>query len=202
MQKNFLRDYIKNLLRKIDKTNKYHPNVIDHAIEKAINSIFAEIAIKRPHELDAYTKEYDLTLVRDGTSQNYYTTLTAPYVPIPDKRGGIRHIETQGDFAEIIFVPVTQSEFYRYPNTYSAMVSDRVPYYVDNTKIYFYNPNDVVTAADVTVHQVIPFTSYADTDTIKIPDGQDHLIVKLALEHLGIIQPVDLANDNNDTIEQ
>ena len=202
MQKNYLRDYIKNLLKKIDKTNKYHPNVIDHAIEKAINNIFSELALKNPRELDEYTKEYDLDLAQDGTSRNYTATLTQPFIPIPDKLGGVRHIEAQGDYEEIKFVPMTQKEFYLYPNTAGYLVSDRIPYYVTSTKIFFFRPTSAVVTSGVTVHQLIPFTVYADTDTVMIPQAMDDAVVKLALGHLGLIQPVDLANDNNDVIEQ
>jgi len=198
MQKNHLRDYIKNHLPKVDKTNKYHPVLIEHAIEKAINGVFTEIALKNPHELDQYTKEYSIALVQDGTSLNYTATLTHPYIPIPDKRNGVRFIEAQGDYAEILFMPMTQKEFYLYPNTNASKVSDRIPYYLDRTKVYFYSPSSAVTTAGVVIHQLIPFTVYSDTDNVVIPDGMDGVVVKMALEHLGIIQPVDLADDNKD----
>ena len=201
MTKANFRDYIKNMLAKVDKTNKYHPVVIDHAIEKALNGIFAEMALKAPQELDQYTKEYNLSLSQDGTSNNYTATLTAPYVNIPDKRNGIRFIEAQGNYSEITFVPYTQKEFYIYPNTYSASISDRIPYYVDRTTVYFYAPTTAVISSGVTVHQVLPFSSYANTDVVNIPMGQDKVIADAVLEHLRGIPPVDLANDNNDTQE-
>jgi len=201
MQKDHLRDFVKNLLKKVDKTNKYHPVVIDHAIEKAINGLFAEIALKNPHELDEYATEIDLALTQDEGSSNYSAVLS-PYVPVPDKRGGIRHVEATGNYAELTFIPLTQKEYFIYPNTYNSSLSDRIAYYVTKDKIYLYEPTAAVIASGITVYQIVPFTAYEDTETINIPDGQDEYVVRRAVELLSGIPPVDLANDNNDTEEQ
>ena len=201
MQKNHLRDYVRNLLPRVDKTNKYHPVVVDHAIEKALNGVFAEIAIKRPHELDQYATEIDLVLTQDEGSSNYWAAL-APYVPIPDKRSGIRLVEAQGDYAELTFIPLSQKEFFMYPNTYKSSLSDRIPYYITKDKIYFYAPTAAVISSGVTVHQIVPFTAYEDTETVNIPDGMDDFVINRALEFLRAVPPVDLANDNNDVQEQ
>jgi len=57
----------------------------------------------------------------------------------------------------------------------------------------------------VRIDCIIPFSQYADTDTVLIPESvtQDgKTFIDRVLAPLGVIQPVDLKDDNADTVRQ
>jgi hypothetical protein len=58
--------------------------------------------------------------------------------------------------------------------------------------------NATVAAAGVRMDIIIPFTDLALTDEVKYPYGYDIEITKTVLEILGVIQPVDLKDNNSD----
>ena len=202
MTKAFIRSTIKNLLRKIDATNKYHDTLIDHVLEEVINSVYYEIHAQTPKALGQYTKRYTAqTISAGGTASRYYHTLTATLVPLPDKRGGVRSIVASAD-TDVYFVPVTDQELMLMEEgTIDEIVTTSpivVYYIVHPTLIEFKNMTSAIAAGTLTLDLLVAFTSLADTDQVPLPYGKNAEIVKMALEMLGVVPPVDLTDNNSD----
>jgi len=203
MTKAEYRSLIKNLLAKIDKENKYHEMVIDHAVDHALAQIYWEVWKQNPPELDNYTKEYGvstaITVTQNATTTIYESTIPEVYIPMPDKASGIRHIFTleQGG---IVFVPMSQTEIDYVPNTLVGELTDRIGYAVKNEKVEYWNMNAVVAAAGVRMEILIPFTAYEDDDVVKLPFGINEEILQLVLVYLKDLPEVDL-NDLEEKVQ-
>ena len=60
--------FVANNLKKIDKTNKYHPIVLEKAITLAFNQGYGDVFDQDPRLLDNFTKTYNTVAVAaDGT---------------------------------------------------------------------------------------------------------------------------------------
>ena len=203
MTKAELRSRVKNALIRIDKTAKYHNNVVDRAIESVINQVYGDLFKNNPGDLDDYT----ITVGDGGTpiavSQNansliYYSTLPNVIAPINDKASGVRHIYTVEE-GETTFVPMSKREIDLAPNTYFGTLSDKIGYAVRRDRVEYYGMTIAIATAGVRMDLLIPFTEFDEDDIIMLPFGQDAKIEELVLVFLRAIQDVDLADDNRDS---
>jgi hypothetical protein len=208
MRKDEIRSLVKNSLPKLDKVNKFHPRYLDAQIEEVLNQMYNEVFVSDPLALQRYTKPYGYTtplavLYQAGTTI-YYTTLPAGIVPIPDKASGVRRISTiaQGGFT---FFPMDAREHdLMLSGSYVNTVTDKIGYLVTQTRIEYYNMTPAIIAAGVRADLLTPFSVYADTDTVLIPeitDKQGQTFLDRVLKALGTVQAVDML-DNNQELKQ
>ncbi len=190
--------HIKSLLPRIDKTTKYHDNVIAASIERVFNQFFYTMAVKNDREVDDYTVTTTETVaVADATTGIYATTLSKPIIPLPGKRSGVRAVypKVQG---EVTFYPMTKKEADLAPNTFLGLIGDRIGYIVRGETVEYYNMDATTQAAGVRMDLIVPFTDLADDDEVKYPYGFDTDIVSAVLEMSGLIPQVDLKDNNSD----
>ena len=205
MIKSEIRSLIKNELPKFDKTSKYHPRFLDAAIEKVINELYTDVFKENPLGLQRFTKPYGydtaLAVSTDAVIGLAYTTLPAKIVPFTDKASGVRRVSTviQGG---LTFFPMAQNEMdYVLSGSNVDSVSTRIGYAVTQERVEYYNMTATVSSAGVRMDLIVPFSVYADTDNVLIPeitDRQGETFVDKVLKMLGVIGPVDLADDNAD----
>lgn len=199
-----IRSGIRNLLPKIDKTNKWHDNVIDNAIEKVISQMYQEVADNNPNDLYRYCKRYGTTttvpVLQDLNGGYYYSVYPEKVCVLNDKSSGVRRITTRTQ-SGFMFYPmdVRELEFVR-SGSYVDTVNTRIGYIVTQDRIEYYDMSNAVKALGVRMDLLIPFSKYAETDTVLIPEivnsqGQDFSVRVLSL--LGVVQPVDLKDDNS-----
>lgn len=202
MTKQELRSLIKNSLQKLDKTNKYHPNVIDFEIEKVLNEMYWELYAVDPLILQRYVKTYTVAApmaLYENSSGLYYTTLPADIVPFPDKCSGVRRIATAVQ-SGLTFVPIDAREMdLIMSSSYINNVNSKIGYAVTN-RIEYYNMSAGVAAAGARMDLIIPFSSYADAETVLLPEisGQDSTFIKRVIDNMALIKPVDFLDDNKD----
>lgn len=203
MTKAEIRSLIRNYLAKIDKTNKYHPEVIDATIERAFSQAYSDIFFRKPMELDNYTVELGgdgttISVSQDTDTLVYYSDLSVGYVPLPDKASGVRHVFTE-ETGGTGFYPMSGTEFdLMSRGVLSANVSNKIGYVVRPTRVEYYGATAAVIAAGVRMHVLQLFREYSDTDTVNMPFSRDIDLVKAVLELLGVIPPVDLQDTNAD----
>ena len=205
MQKQEIRSLIKNLLPRLDKSNKYHPKVIDSAIEKVLGEIYTEVFKRNSMELQRYCKPYGyttaLTVNLEPATGLYYTTLPAAIYPFPDKSSGVRRVSTivQGG---LTFFPIDQREHDLILSGSNVdAVTSKIGYTVTSTRVEFYNMSGTVLAAGVRMDCIVPFSVYSDTDTVLIPeekDDQGRTFIDRVLAILGIVRPIDALDNNAD----
>ena len=200
MTKSEFISYIKNLLPSIDKTAKYHDNVLAMAIDTAIEQVFSEIYKVDPHNLDIYVKKYvvdalttDAYLV-DGAM---YIDLPASVMNLPSKGRGVYRIQSRED-AAVKFIPVTWYEVDQVLSSELQYVTSKVWYTVETTRIIFHNiPNGNSTDA-LAVWMIPKFYDLASTDDFNMPMGQDQKVIEAVITNLGLVKPKDLLNNNSD----
>lgn len=213
MTKEELRSHIKNLIKKIDKSSDFHPFVLDATIERVLNSMITDLFLKGG-QMEPFFKRYgddtavavvsDLTTttISDYATGISYSTIPVAYIPLPDKASGIRHIYTV-EMSGITFYPMDAREAdLVYRNTYFSKVSNKIGYVVMRDKIEYYGMTVAVAADGVRMDIVLPFRQYADTDVVNIPGNASDELIKGVLEILGVIQPIDLKDNNTNKEEK
>lgn len=205
MIKSEIRSLVYNALPRIDKTAKYHDRVIDANIEKVLNEMYLEMFALSPHSLQRFIVRYGtttaITVLLDGTTGVYYSNLPAAIVPVPDKASGVRRVSTMAQ-GEMMFYPMDRREHDLIRSgTYFATANNLIGYSVNQTRVEYYDMTAAVITAGVIMDLLIPFSVYADTDTVLIPElrdkNGDDLLTRV-LKVMGVIQPIDLKDDNSE----
>jgi hypothetical protein len=203
MLKKEIRSLIFNLLPKYDKSGKYHFRLLDAAIERVLIEMYQEVFYENPLALQRFTKPYGyttaLTVISEATTGLYYTNVPAQYVVFKDKSSGIRRVSTpvQGAFT---FFPMDQREMDFVQNGSNVdAVTTKIGYVVTPTRVEYYNMSGAVLTSGVRMDVIIPFSVYLDTDEVLIPESlnkESGEFEDRVLKILGVIQPVDLKDDN------
>jgi len=204
--------FVQNNLRKIDKTNKYHPVVLEKAITIAFNQGYGEIFDADPRLLDNYTRTYGasgtpIAITADANTGIYTSTLPEEYVPFSDKNSGVRHIATEAISASKFF-PVAKREFEILSNTLAGELSGEAPsvddytdercYYVVRDTTVEYHITATTASNGVRMDIVIPFDKYLGDDVVIIPFAKDAQLISTVIDMLRAIPPVDLKDNNAD----
>ncbi len=207
MTKQEIRSLITNLLPKYDKTAKFHSRFLDAAIEKALAEFYNVIFLRNPLELQRYTYGMGYTtplpIAYEASSGLYYANYLSGYsiIPIPDKASGCRRVSTptQGGAS---FFPIDSREMDLIRNsTYVDEVTGKFGYVTARTRLEFYNLSAAVIASGIRADILIPFSNYADTDVVLVPEltgDQGEGFTDRVLKILQTVQPVDLKDDNKD----
>ena len=194
--------FVKNELGKVDKTNKYHPVVIEKAITLAFNQGYNDVFDQDPRLLDNYTVTYPtVAIAADGTTAILESTLPAEYVPFKDKNSGVRNIATIQQ-SDVKFFPASKREFEILPNTLIGELNtaDEIAYYVVRKgTVEYYGVPATIVSAGVRMDIVIPFDNYAADDTVIIPFGKDIQLIMAIIEVLRSTPNIDLIDNNTDT---
>jgi hypothetical protein len=204
MQKQELRSICKNLLPKYEEIVRFHDNVIDRGIEKALAEFYNLVFLRSPHELERYTKQfYSIGIVLEAATGLYYadyplmadgiTNVTT--IAVPDKASGVRRISTnlQGG---ITFLPIDAREMdLLMAGSYVDTISMRIGYCPRRTRVEFYN---ISAATTCRMDLLIPFSKYEETDTVLVPElvnDQGQGFLDRVLQLLSNVKPVEL-NEN------
>jgi len=218
MVKAEIRSLIKNLLPKHDKVGKYHSLILDAAIETVINELYHEVFADNPLTLQRFTKPYGYTVPLvvnyEASSGLYYTTLPANIVVLPDKASGVRRVSSplQGGMS---FFPMDAREHdLILSGSYANTVTSKVGYCVTPTRVEFYKANAATLTNGVRMDLIVPFSVYADTDQVVIPEIGDlsssnpykqknaQTLVQRVLAILGVIGSVDQLDNNSDPVQR
>jgi hypothetical protein len=209
MTKQEIRSLIKNLLPKIDADNKYHPKVIDAAIEKVLAEMYNDIWALDPNLLAKFAQRYGgtttITVSKDLNANIYYSTYPARFIPFPDKASGIRRVTTRTQ-SGMNFYPMDSREVeYVASGSYVNTISNKIGYIVTQERLEYFDMTASVAATGVRMDIIIPFSVYAETDNVLVPeivDAQGQTFTDRVLRILGVIQPPDTGDDNKTTIQQ
>lgn len=209
MIKKEIRSYIKNLLPKLDKTGKYHPRFVDAAIERVLIEMYQELFAVNPLALQRFTKGYGyttaLSVLYEASTGIYYTTLPAKIIPFRDKASGVRRVSTPVS-SGLSFFPIDKREVDLLGSgSYADTVTTKTGYVVTPTRVEYYNISGAAITGGVKMDLIVPFSVYEDTDDVLIPETHieaQEVFANRVLSVLGVIQPVDLKDDNSDLVKQ
>jgi hypothetical protein len=210
MVKQEIRSLVRNLLPRADKQNRWHDNVINAAIEKALASLMEDIWEANPINLQRYTKGFGYTTpvqvqIESGTGI-YYSTLPS-IIPFQDKMSGVRRISTviQGGFN---FFPMDFREMDLISDgCYFDTVNTKIGYAVNQTRVEYYGMTSAVQNAGVRMDLIIPFSKYDEDDEVKVPEitaitgtnyqKKSETFIDRVMAIIGITPNVDLKDDNS-----
>jgi hypothetical protein len=204
MRKDEIRSIVRNTLPRYDKGGRWHDNYIDAIIEKVIAQMYNEVWAVNPLNLQRYVKQYGystaLVVSTEPGTGIKYTTLPESIVPFQDKLSGVRRISTFAQGA-VTFFPMDAREIDLVANgSFFNTVTSKTGYAVNQTRVEYYNMSAAVEAVGVRMDCIIPFSKYDDDDEVKIPEVADpqagETFMDRVLKVLGIVQPVDVRDDN------
>jgi len=192
-------DFIRNSLQMVDKTSKYHQEQVAAAINNAVNTLFWEMYERNPKvmrkSLERYTTLVSSTTALNATSNRWNSTLTVDVVDLPRKAGGIIDIITTST-TTTTYVPLTSMEGDQLYGSESSLPDNVIGFSFNGARaIEYWN---MTGATSVVIRLIKQFRSYALTDNVVLPYGQDEKIVELVREYLGGIPPKDLVNNEAD----
>lgn len=198
--------FVSNNLKKVDKTNKYHPVVLEKAITLAFNQGYSDMYDQDPRYLDNYTKTFGaggtpISITLNAVTGIYESTLPSVYVPFNDKHSGVRHVATIG-VTDFKFFPVLKREFENLPNSLVGELnaSDPIGFYVvRGATLEYFGVTTAVASAGCRMDIVVPFEEYADDDDVLIPFAKDAQLTGVVIAQLREMPSVDLKDNNADT---
>ena len=197
-------DYFRALLPRIDKTGKYHAEIVAHTIERAVNNVLCDLFLRFPELIDPYMKEYlgseysTLYTTEDANTGLWYAELPVSYVPLPVVGSGVREVALEED-STLTFVPDRYDDIMRSKDFVSQDITTMISYAVVGKKLIFSNMPAASDGESLRVRVVTSFTDYAATDDFIIPYGQDIAVVQNVYQILGLIRPIDLYTNNSDS---
>ena len=206
MIKSEIRSVVLNALQRYDKVSAYHPRVIDANCEAILNQMYNEVFQMSPLSLQRFTKGYGYTTALDIDTEEstgiYYTTLPENIVYIPDRASGVRRVAPATQTG-IGFYPMDQREWdLVMGGSYVNYVKDKIGYIVTPARVEYYGMTGAIITSGVRMDILIPFSEYADTDTVLYPEH-------VTREGMGFIDrvvqrfidkpPTDLLDDNAET---
>ena len=176
MTKEEIRSLIINLIPKYEEILRFHPRFVDAICEKCLAEFYNIIFLRNSLELALYTKQfgYDvpIAIAFEATTGLYYSNYPTgiSIIPIPDKNSGVRRISTpiQG---VATFYPMDARELDLVQSgSYVNTITAKIGYVPRRIRIEYYKPTASVITSGVRLDLLIPFSQYADTDIVLVPE--------------------------------
>jgi len=210
MIKEEIRSLVWNLLPKYSQGSEYHKEVIDRAIEKVINQLYTETFNRYPLSIYRYTKRFGTTtpiiVSSDSSAGIYYSNYPTGVMPIslPDKASGVRRVTTVAQ-GGIRCYPMDVREYELVQaGSFFSLTSGMIGYIPTRERVEYWGMTAAIAASGVRMDLIVPFSDYAETDQILIPENlsdKDESFTDMVLTILGVIRPQETKDDNVTTIE-
>jgi hypothetical protein len=205
--------FVRGFLPREDETGRWHYRFLEAVVEKVIVEMYADLYKINPLLVDKYTQAYGVTtpiaITLEASSGIYYSTLPVQIVSLPDKQSGVRHIYATSQMSGRggnMFVPMDAREADLIFSTDVASVSAKIGYRTrQDTRVDYWNTNAVVRTFGVRMDLLIPFSVYADSDVVLIPELSEKeggTFIQRVLKELQIVPPAELSDDNAPAKEQ
>lgn len=192
--------YIKNHLKKIDETSKYHDVVIEKTIDTVHSQMFSEMYAKSKRGLYQYLKKYSISVSSTVEAGDVLATTQIP-VQLPRINGGVFDVKVDAyQTSPAVSCELTGKDMLdrNISATYDTLgVQGRLLTSYFDGGLYF---NGQITSGKTVQWTILPrFSTMSDTDEVKIPVGAEEILADRILDTMRMIPPVDLMIDNADT---
>jgi hypothetical protein len=178
-------------MRKTHPELELHRLLVEQNMARAWNQILHDAFSKNLSYLDFYAKDYQSqTVSLDAVTKQYYTTLPAAIVQLPDKSEGVRTVKA-GDQSFLTpagtgvkFVPISEGEMRYKVNIDVGLSESSIIGYTVRYDSIWYDENMDATQAAKKVHLelVVPFDVYTGTENIPVPSGKDEQLYLLTTQ--------------------
>jgi hypothetical protein len=202
MIKSEVRSMVFNMLKKLDTKAQFHPRFLDSVCEKVISEMLWELYALDPHYLQRFTVTCISDVSYEAAASLYYTTLPVKIIPFPDKASGVRRVNTLAQ-PSMRFYPADYREMDALrSSSYFKEVTDKILYIVTQERVVYYGMTAAIAAEGVIMEVIQPFSQFADTATVYIPefrDGEGMSFDDRVKKKLMTMPPVDLSEDTDET---
>jgi hypothetical protein len=202
MIKSEIRSMVFNMLKKLDTKAQFHPRFLDSVCEKVISEMLWELYALDPHYLQRFTVTCISDVSYEAAASLYYTTLPVKIIPFPDKASGVRRVNTLAQ-PSMRFYPADYREMDALrSSSYFKEVTDKILYIVTQERVVYYGMTAAIAAEGVIMEVIQPFSQFADTATVYIPefrDGEGMSFDDRVKKKLMTMPPVDLSEDTDET---
>lgn len=202
MIKSEIRSMVFNMLKKLDTKAQFHPRFLDSVCEKVISEMLWELYALDPHYLQRFTVTCISDVSYEAAASLYYTTLPVKIIPFPDKASGVRRVNTLAQ-PSMRFYPADYREMDALrSSSYFKEVTDKILYIVTQERVVYYGMTAAIAAEGVIMEVIQPFSQFADTATVYIPefrDGEGMSFDDRVKKKLMTMPPIDLSEDTDET---
>jgi hypothetical protein len=175
---------------------------MDAVIEKCLSEMLWEMYALDPHSLQRFTVTCISTVSYEPVAELYYSILPVKIIPFPDKASGVRRVNTLAQ-PGMRFYPMDFREMDALrSSSYFKEVTDKILYAVNQERVLYYGMTAAIAAEGVVMEVIQPFSQFADTSTVYIPefrDGEGMSFDDRVKRKLMSIPPVDLSEDTDET---
>jgi len=130
--------------------------------------------------------------------------LPVAIVPFRDKASGVRRISTISQ-SSMTFFPIDAREVdLLYSGGLATTANNKIGYVVNQTTVDYYEMTVAIAAQGVRMDLIQPFSVFADTDTVLLPEfvGGELAFLDRVIKSLGTVTPFEQSDDNAEKIEQ
>lgn len=203
MRKDKVIDLVRAYLPSPDKTNKYHPLVVEHTLSICYNEMLVKTYSKQYYDMDMFAKKFGdngtpITVELNSNTGEYYSTLPSEIVVLPNINAGVKGILSLSS-QDLVFAPMKGCDIKLIQGLECQQIDDVIGYTVYRDKVIYTGMTSSIASAGVVMDLIVPFHAYDDSDNVNFPKGQENTIISMALSMLGVIPPKDLVNNNSDT---
>jgi hypothetical protein len=191
--------YIKNHLKRVDETNKYHPVVIEKTIDTIHSQMFSELYARSKKGVYKYLKDYSQTLSIAGEyPANVAIAITNQDILLDRANGGVFDVQFTNGGATHYCELTTRDLFKRALNARYDTLGVQGHYLVTHYDESLYVPI-ALAGDDVITYSILPrFSTLDDGDEVLLPVGAEEVMADRVLDTMRLIPPADLMNDNAD----
>jgi hypothetical protein len=181
MTKKEIIDFCRYELKKMDFAN--HPMIVEGALNAVYNQILADLPARDLDYFEFHTKDYEVAVTLDATSNRYYSTLPAAIVQLKVPQRGVVAINSKQGTG-FRFYPTTEKEVRQTANLESGLYDRYFGFYVHDGKVFYTNYTDELAAAGVRMSLAVQFMDFASTDEVPLPGGRDYDIAQLVIDFI------------------
>lgn len=188
-------DYVRGIVDPSGVNPRFHPRIVEAAIEKIYNQVARNIPEELLDSYDFYCREYtNQAVTRDNTTNRFYTMLPAPVIPLSIVSESVRHINSNQGF-DLDFVPTREIDWELYSGLFSDDIDTTIRYIVRYNRIWYdKRMTQGVANGGVRLVLAVTFGAFDDEEDVALPGG-DYDMMNAAIAQLLQTQPQNLKND-------
>jgi hypothetical protein len=196
-------ELIQKRLKSIGETNQFGLQYIETVVDDYWQKFAMNYVSRSGQDASFYTKSYNVTSVSTDSNGLFYVDLPDNIIRYPNivystgSEGVVAIYALSADQWDI--KPIREAEYYLIKNLEVYLAASEHYYWVGYDKIYF---SDNITAEiqtnGVRLNLMVPFTSYAYTEYLPLPNDMDQKLSDYVVSFLAGTPIPDLHNNNSD----
>lgn len=197
MIKGELIDLFSLYMQQEDETARYHPRVIEFALEPVYEGMISELIVTGALNADLLTTRSATLPVFEDADGFRYVAYPKNIMPLLKTESGVRSINTTGDY-EYFFYPTTRDEIGDMTGSDVDIITESIWYWIEPDGVKFKDIPDSIKNTGVVMRYIPSFSAMDDGDRVYVPDMKRVELFSAAKQKLSSIPPKDFKQNNSD----